>query len=63
MMNLVLRQMFIAIYDGSFDQEDFSEKQEGILNSTYFFFKENLEKNIQLHDVHLFIFLKNYLYF
>jgi len=50
-MNLILRQMFIAIYDGSFDQENFSEKQEGILDSTYNFFKDNLEKTIQLHDV------------
>ena len=50
-MNLILRQMFIAIYDGSFDQENFSEEQEGVIDSTYTFFKENLEKTIQKHDV------------
>ena len=50
-MNLILRQMFIAIYDGSFDQEEFRGKQEGLLQLTYDFFRENLEKNRYMHQV------------
>lgn len=49
--------MFIAIYDGSFDQENFSRTKEGIFKLTYMFFKENLEKAIQLHDVFLILII------
>lgn len=50
-MNLILRQMFIAIYDGSFDQENFASKHEGFWKLTKDFFKENLEKTIKTHGV------------
>lgn len=48
--------MFIAIYDGSFDQENFSGRREGLWNLTYAFFKENLEKTIKTHDVNFEIY-------